>query len=67
MVPNNWRYDHPFVSSVSFFVLSFKNMFSDFIWDFGKLPFPSHLGNFFNDFGEKIPKIHKIGKIQTIF
>ena len=25
---------------------------SDFIWDFGNLPFPLHLGRFFKDFGE---------------
>ena len=39
---------------------------SDFIWDFGKLPFPLHLGKFFKELGKKIPKIHKIGKIKTI-
>ena len=30
-------------------------VFSDFIWDFGKLPFPSDLGKY----------IIKIGKIST--
>ena len=40
-----------------------SHMVSDFIWDFGKLPFPLHLGKFFKDFGKIIPKIHKIGKI----
>ena len=36
---------------------------SDFIWDFGKLPFPLHLGKLFKDFGKITPEIHKIGKI----
>ena len=42
-------------------------IYSDFIWVFGKLPFPLHLEIFFKEFGKKIPKIHKIGKIKTIF
>ena len=25
-------------------VIEFVSMLSDFIWDFGKLPFPTHLG-----------------------
>ena len=40
---------------------------SDFILDFGKLPFFLHLGKFFIHFGKIITKIHKIGKIKTIF
>ena len=40
---------------------------SDFILDFGKLPFSLHLGKFFIHFGKIITKIHKIGKIKTIF
>ena len=40
---------------------------SDFILDFGNLPFSLHLGIFFIHFGKKITKIHKIGKIKTIF
>ena len=38
-------------------------IYSDFIWDFGKLSLPSHLGKFLEDFGKINPKIHKIGKI----
>ena len=40
---------------------------SDFILDFGKLPFSLHLGKCFIHFGKKITKIHKIGKIKTTF
>ena len=40
---------------------------SDFILDFGKLPFSLHLGKCFIHFGKKITKIHKIGKIKSIF
>ena len=31
---------------------------SDFIWHFGKLPFPTHYGNLFKEFGGKSKKIH---------
>ena len=41
--------------------------YSEFIWDFGKLPFPSHLGKYFNKIGEISAKIHEIGKIKVIF
>ena len=34
----------------------------DFIWDFKKLPFPSHLGKYFNKIGKISAKIHEIGK-----
>ena len=40
---------------------------SDFIWDFGKLPFPTHLGKYFIKFGKIRAKIHEIGKIKAIF
>ena len=40
---------------------------SDFIWDFGKLPFPSNLGKFFTKIGKISTKIHEIGKIKAIF
>ena len=40
---------------------------SDFIWDFGKLPFPSHLGKYFIKSGKISAKIHEIGKIKAIF
>ena len=40
---------------------------SDFIWDFGKLPFPTHLGKYFNKIGKIRAKIHEIGKIKAIF
>ena len=41
--------------------------FSDFIWDFGKLPFPTHLGKYFIKIGKIRAKIHEIGKIKVIF
>ena len=40
---------------------------SDFIWDFGKLPFPTHLGKYFIEIGKIRAKIHEIGKIKAIF
>ena len=40
---------------------------SDFIWDFGKLPFPTHLGKYYIKIGKKRAKIHEIGKIKAIF
>ena len=40
---------------------------SDFIWDFGKLPVPSHLGKYFIKSGKISAKIHEIGKIKAIF
>ena len=40
---------------------------SDFIWDFGKLPFPEHLGKYFIKIGKIGAKIHEIGKIKAIF
>ena len=40
---------------------------SDFIWDFGKLHFPEHLGKYFIKFGKISAKIHEIGKIKAIF
>ena len=42
-------------------------MTSDFIWDFGKLPFPTHLGKYFIKIGKIRAKIHEIGKIKAIF
>ena len=42
-------------------------MISDFIWDFGKLPFPTHLGKYFIKIGKIRAKIHEIGKIKAIF
>ena len=45
----------------------FMSVFSDFIWDFGKLPFPSHLGKYFIKSGKISAKIHEIGKIKAIF
>ena len=40
---------------------------SDFILDFGKLPFPEHLGKYFIQIGKISAKIHEIGKIKAIF
>ena len=35
---------------------------SDFIWDFGMLPFPFHFGKSFKEFGKKSQKYPKLGK-----
>ena len=40
--------------------------YSDFIWDFGKLPFPSYLGKYVIKIGKISTKIHEIGKIKAI-
>ena len=40
---------------------------SDFIWDFRKQSFPSHLGKYFITIGKMSAKINEIGKIKTIF
>ena len=40
---------------------------SDFIWDFGKLSFPTHLGKYFIKIGKIRAKIQKIGKIKASF
>ena len=42
---------------------------SDFIWDFGKLIFPSNLGKYVIKIGKisTCTKIHEIGKIKTNF
>ena len=40
---------------------------NDFIWDFGKLPFPTHLGKYFIKIGKIRTKIHEIGKVKAIF
>ena len=40
---------------------------SDFIWDFGKLPFLADLGKYIIKNGKISTKIHEIGKIKTIF
>ena len=40
---------------------------SDFILDFGKLPFPSTLGKNFTKIGKISTKIHEIGKVKAIF
>ena len=55
------------ISELSFLSRARYIAVSDFIWDFGKLPFPFHLGKIFKDFGKMIPKIHKIGKIYAFF
>ena len=65
---------HCNLQMVSFGYLSVCAMFSkdarlrsDFIWDFRKLPFPSHLGKYFITFGKISAKIHETEKIKTIF
>ena len=39
---------------------------NDFLGDFGKLPFPSHLGKYIIKFGKISNKIHEIWKIKAI-
>ena len=41
--------------------------YSDFIWDFGKLPFSLHLGKYIIKNGKISTKIHEIGKIKANF
>ena len=40
---------------------------SDFIWDYWKLPFPSHLGKYIVKNAKISTKIHEIGKVKAIF
>ena len=40
---------------------------SDFIWDFRKLPLPSHLGKYFIKISKISAKIHEIGKTKAFF
>ena len=47
--------------------LIFLTLPNDFIWDFGKLPFPEHLRKYFIKIGKISAKIHEIGKIKVIF
>ena len=47
--------------------LGFQYGSSDFIWEFGKLPFPTYLGKYFIKNGKIRAKIHEIGKIKAIF
>ena len=42
-------------------------MISDFIWDFGKLHFPSYFGKIYLKNWENSTKLHEIGKIKAIF
>ena len=56
--------DCKFLTCCSIVSFSFS---SDFIWDFGKLPFPTHLGKYFIKIGKIRAKIHEIGKIKAIF
>ena len=51
----------------AFYSLQIEHYASDFIWDFGKLPFPAHLGKYIIKNGKICTKIHEIGKIKTIF
>ena len=50
------------ITSAGFYIVP-----SDFIWDFGKLPFPEHLGKYFIKIEKISAKIHEIGKIKAIF
>ena len=50
-----------------FIILKCQYIGSDFIWDFGRLPFPTHLEKYFIKIGKIRAKIHEIGKIKAIF
>ena len=52
---------------VKYMRVSIGYLCSDLIWDFKKLPFPSHLGKYFIKIGKISAKIHEYGKIKTIF
>ena len=43
------------------------SILSDFIWDFGKITFPSHLEKYIIKIGKISTKIHEVGKIEAIF
>ena len=43
------------------------NKTSDFIWDFGKPPFPEHLAKYFIKIGKISATIDEIWKIKAIF
>ena len=59
------------LSADIFHKLIFQNYLSgtlsDFNWDFGELPFPSHLGKYIIKIEKISAKIHEIGKIMVIF
>ena len=38
-----------------------------FIWDFGRLHFPLHLGIYIKEIGKITTKINEIGKIKVIY
>ena len=42
-------------------------LLNDFIWDFGYLPFPSHLGKYIQKTWKISTEIHEIGKIKATF
>ena len=63
-------YHYPFYVILTREHQNFRNKYwfnSDFIWDFGKLPFPTHLGKYIIKNGKISTKIHVIGKIKAIF
>ena len=53
-----------FMSMINF-IISWGH--SDFIWDFRKVPFLSHLGKYFIKIGKISAKNRKNGKIRAIF
>ena len=48
--------------SIDIYFIPRSEMSSDFIWDFGKLPFPSHLGKYIIKNGKISTKYMKLGK-----
>ena len=52
---------------MEFSLIKLHTISSDFIWNFRKLPFPSHLGKYFIKIEKISAKIHEIGKIKANF
>ena len=60
------KYDSTLVNLTSNFSVLRTNAVILF-GDFGKLPFPTHLGKYFIKIGKIRAKIHEIRKIKAIF
>ena len=61
------RLEHSLILCITLVTLDHMSRYSDFIWDFRKLPFLSHLGKYFIKIGKISAKIREIGKIMAIF
>ena len=58
---------HTTAPMVSLKLETLQSQVSDFIWDFRKLPYPSHLGKYFIKIGKISAKKQDIEKIKAIF